>query len=465
MSPDIGRNKPCPCGSGKKYKRCCLDSKRTADSSASAADEHAHLPAVELTLIVPTPDEMMARHILSASTLPPGLDQGYAAEVATHEAAAVWGLPDFIYRPTLHPVGSGVREIGDGILIVGELGIVLQVKSRAHPTTDPEKERRWVAKQTRKALAQGAGTIRMLKQGPVEMASLRGRRVTINAEQRTWVIAVIIDNPNPPDACAPAVEEAKHLSLVLLRRDWEFLFEQLKSTHAVARYCERVAGETTELGGEPARYYELARADEKKTPELLAPGLVIPDHAIVSAPVLPLEPAGSNDLDAHRFVRTIFEDFALTRLTSTTEEERLRVLAELDRLPVALRSEMGRSLLNAMAAIRRDPPSDTVWRLKTLRGNAGQGHLGLGACSRPFTPELQRAFTAWVQLRHHDVVSVTGDIDGLTTVGVLLTPRDSRTRPWDTSVTAVAGELRFTEEELAILREVWPTQPENELAA
>ena len=21
----IGRNKPCPCGSGKKYKKCCLD--------------------------------------------------------------------------------------------------------------------------------------------------------------------------------------------------------------------------------------------------------------------------------------------------------------------------------------------------------------------------------------------------------------------------------------------------------
>jgi len=22
--PKIGRNNPCPCGSGKKYKRCCL---------------------------------------------------------------------------------------------------------------------------------------------------------------------------------------------------------------------------------------------------------------------------------------------------------------------------------------------------------------------------------------------------------------------------------------------------------
>ncbi|MBN2728108.1 MAG: SEC-C domain-containing protein [Bacteroidales bacterium] len=22
-SADVGRNAPCPCGSGKKYKRCC----------------------------------------------------------------------------------------------------------------------------------------------------------------------------------------------------------------------------------------------------------------------------------------------------------------------------------------------------------------------------------------------------------------------------------------------------------
>ena len=30
MNP--GRNDPCPCGSGKKYKKCCLLKKRDADS-------------------------------------------------------------------------------------------------------------------------------------------------------------------------------------------------------------------------------------------------------------------------------------------------------------------------------------------------------------------------------------------------------------------------------------------------
>ena len=25
--PRVGRNEPCPCGSGKKFKRCCLEAK------------------------------------------------------------------------------------------------------------------------------------------------------------------------------------------------------------------------------------------------------------------------------------------------------------------------------------------------------------------------------------------------------------------------------------------------------
>jgi hypothetical protein len=28
MNKNIGRNDPCPCGSGKKYKKCCMDEKK-----------------------------------------------------------------------------------------------------------------------------------------------------------------------------------------------------------------------------------------------------------------------------------------------------------------------------------------------------------------------------------------------------------------------------------------------------
>ncbi len=30
--PKIGRNDPCPCGSGKKYKKCCLDKDEAGDN-------------------------------------------------------------------------------------------------------------------------------------------------------------------------------------------------------------------------------------------------------------------------------------------------------------------------------------------------------------------------------------------------------------------------------------------------
>jgi hypothetical protein len=32
-SPRIGRNDPCPCGSGKKFKRCCIDRPRQVNSN------------------------------------------------------------------------------------------------------------------------------------------------------------------------------------------------------------------------------------------------------------------------------------------------------------------------------------------------------------------------------------------------------------------------------------------------
>lgn len=28
MANEVGRNDPCPCGSGKKYKKCCLKNKK-----------------------------------------------------------------------------------------------------------------------------------------------------------------------------------------------------------------------------------------------------------------------------------------------------------------------------------------------------------------------------------------------------------------------------------------------------
>jgi tetratricopeptide (TPR) repeat protein len=46
----IGRNEPCPCGSGKKYKRCCLHQHEAAAAeraAAAAAGAAAQLPPPE----------------------------------------------------------------------------------------------------------------------------------------------------------------------------------------------------------------------------------------------------------------------------------------------------------------------------------------------------------------------------------------------------------------------------------
>jgi len=54
-----GRNDPCPCGSGHKYKRCCLPKDQAADSAALAAA--TELRAAEQKQIEALLDEEEAR--------------------------------------------------------------------------------------------------------------------------------------------------------------------------------------------------------------------------------------------------------------------------------------------------------------------------------------------------------------------------------------------------------------------
>jgi len=44
--PHLGRNEPCHCGSGRKYKQCCLEKDEAATRAARAkAAEEAPLPS------------------------------------------------------------------------------------------------------------------------------------------------------------------------------------------------------------------------------------------------------------------------------------------------------------------------------------------------------------------------------------------------------------------------------------
>ncbi len=404
----------------------------------------------------------MARRIPSASPLRTGIEHGYAAEAATHDAAAIWGLPDFVYMPQQAALASGTRELGDGLLVVGELGLVVQVKSRESHIGDTDKERRWLEKKATGAIRQGNGTIRKLKECPRQLTNLRGRSVDIDGNAHRWIVVVVLDHDEPPDDITPSLHEAKHPTVVLLRRDWEFLFDQLKSTHAVAEYFERIVDDgVIPLGHEPVRYYDLAQEDAA-TPPTPFPAELLSGGELVSTPLLPLEPVANSDRPAHEIVRMIFEDIALTRLHEASEQDRLRVLAELDRLPVGQRAMIGRFVVDAMTEVSGQSRNDIVWRMRSVRARDGRTHLGFGACSRPFTEEIRDVFSWWVQLRHHDFMKAMGATHAPTTVAVLLTPRTDGQRPWDTSMSAVAGDLNFTDEDLASLRSIWPTPPEWE---
>jgi hypothetical protein len=122
---------------------------------------------------------------------------------------------------------------------------------------------------------------------------------------------------------------------------------------------------------------------------------------------------------------------------------------------------VGRDLREAMQLTAQAKPPEVVWKLQRIVGEAGTAHLGFGACSAPYSDIIARAFSAWVQLRHHDHQQLTGEVDELTTVAVLLTPRADRNPPYDTTMCAVAGDLRLDEEDLTIYREAWPSRDEE----
>ena len=64
MSKKIGRNEPCPCGSGRKYKKCCLGKNKInnllhpSDLLESASDWILKQPELEYEF-----DKIMKEHV------------------------------------------------------------------------------------------------------------------------------------------------------------------------------------------------------------------------------------------------------------------------------------------------------------------------------------------------------------------------------------------------------------------
>jgi tetratricopeptide (TPR) repeat protein len=88
---DVGRNDPCPCGSGKKYKKCCLSQKQRVVPSEEPSDKHfivQIVPEVE-ELCEEAFDDIERGNLKSAERKAAYLDQLYPYQ---HKVKFIQGL-------------------------------------------------------------------------------------------------------------------------------------------------------------------------------------------------------------------------------------------------------------------------------------------------------------------------------------------------------------------------------------
>ncbi|MFE3451882.1 hypothetical protein ACFXJ8_23470 [Nonomuraea sp. NPDC059194] len=406
----------------------------------------------ELTLIVATPDGVFERVVPNATPLRAHDRPGLAAEAAVQDAAATWGLPDFVMLPSVERKGTGIREISDGLLVVGDIGLIVQIKTRETEPGTTAREVSWITKQIHAAVKQVNGTARRLATDTTEMANGRGQSIRISGPTIRWAGVVIIEHPDPPSNCEIPLLDSRIPAVVLLRRDWEFLFDQLRSSHAVVSYLHRAGTPAQHLGEEPQRYYELAAADAAASPGPIDPTIAGRGRPW-SVPLLPTAPAGSDDDEAHGLVRLMLEDIATSCIEPEYLEDRQRLLASLDSLPVGHRTELGRLLFEGLQRARRAEPGSTFWQFRTFLLGQNRDQLGFGVCSS-LTETTKLAFQSWLLLRHHER-GIHENLSELTSIGVLLTPRNDGHRDWDTTMTAVHGDPGLTVEEIGQYQELW----------
>ncbi|MCF6427022.1 hypothetical protein [Amycolatopsis tucumanensis] len=407
--------------------------------------------------MIETDAGLAIRRIPNASALADGEIQGYAAEDAIRNAAATWGMPDFVFLPEQQRVGGGVRELGDGLLLVGDLAAVIQAKSRTDPTDKIERELSWLRKNVEKGLSQGSGTVRRLKLTNASMTNARGRTVPVDGNNYTWLTVVIIDHLNPPLGFRPPPAPSDIPAIVLLRRDWEFLFDHLRSTRSVLAYLLRAAraGDIVDLGGEPRRYHEYALADIAATPDPVAPAVAAlveaKDTSIVSSARAPLAPAGHDDHPSHVMLRMIMEDIATTAVPAAQEPDRLLMLAAIDGLPVDQRTELGAALIRFMASAARHTGTGTLIHSRTVIPNPGEFTPLLFLVASELSDTSRDALIIRTNLLHCDFSAAVGEWEHCT-VGVMLTPSTVSGRLWDTSTSALWGDPGHSPELLEQMR-------------
>jgi hypothetical protein len=182
------------------------------------------------------------------------ISQGHVVEERVRAIAATLGVPEFVYSVPLVTKSSGVREVGDGILLCGGGGAILQVKARSlregmRDTADSAE--RWVLKHAARAARQGVGskrtiaalqragsppTILPVRSLALEQGDRESFQIRLEADCSFWPTIVVIDHPQRPHVSMPFGDQAFYISLA----DWTQLNRHLRSIHEILRYIRTV---------------------------------------------------------------------------------------------------------------------------------------------------------------------------------------------------------------------------------
>lgn len=282
----------------------------------------------------------------------------------------------------------------------------------------------------------------------------------VDCDSIEWYGIVVVDHPSPPDAYGPRIDTESIPVVAILRRDWEFLFDQLRSTHFVARYVERISTlDVIPLGEEPVRYYRLAQDDAATSPGAMPADLYSGGAELDSSPELPFEPASEYNPAYFSLMRILQEDIAISEFVGE-EAMRCHLLALIDSVPVRYRAELGELMYGWLRELHHPDAVGTsalAWRSRHIRALPPEPLLVFAVCSEPLTDDLIEAWKSYVYLRHHQHCTALDDFsERVYTIGIVLTPLWTDPPRWQTTMAAIRADPLLTPDEVATLEERWP---------
>ena len=234
--------------------------KRTARTRGRArSDDRASLQPPEITVTINSVEMFLPPEDLPANLDLAAAQKGIRVEDEVRRRAAARFSSAFVFRvPDVMKLGSGSREIGDGLIVIGPKAIVLQVKARDVAATDSEtRATSWIEKKSAEALRQVAGTVKSVRQlkAPIllEMVEADPRLTTVQLPLDPRVVTefvgvVVIDHDS---------DEAPVHPLDLRRVDFPVVRMRLDEWHYIVSNCDSATelfGHLVEHAGQDGTY-------------------------------------------------------------------------------------------------------------------------------------------------------------------------------------------------------------------